>query len=345
MQALVYLGPGEKVLQEHPRPEISAPTDAIVRITKTTICGTDLHILKGDVPSCQPGRVLGHEGVGVIEKVGAAVTVFKGGDRVLVSCISACGKCLYCRKLMYSHCLTGGWILGNTIDGTQAEFVRIPHADNSLYPIPDGADDEALVMLSDILPTGFECGVLNGKVQPGSTVAIVGAGPIGLAALLTAQFYSPAEIIMIDLDDNRLEVAKRFGATSTINSGDGKAVATVMKMTGNRGVDAVMEAVGIPATFELCTQLVAPGGTIANIGVHGTKVDLHLEYLWARNISITTRLVDTTSTPMLMNTLRSHKIDPKLLITHRFRLSNILEAYETFANAAKTRALKVIIET
>lgn len=345
MQALVYLGPGETVLQEHPRPEISAPTDAIVRITKTTICGTDLHILKGDVPSCQPGRVLGHEGVGVIEKVGAAVTVFKGGDRVLVSCISACGKCLYCRKLMYSHCLTGGWILGNTIDGTQAEFVRIPHADNSLYPIPDGADDEALVMLSDILPTGFECGVLNGKVQPGSTVAIVGAGPIGLAALLTAQFYSPAEIIMIDLDDNRLEVAKRFGATSTINSGDGKAVATVMKMTGNLGVDAVMEAVGIPATFELCTQLVAPGGTIANIGVHGTKVDLHLEYLWARNISITTRLVDTTSTPMLMNTLRSHKIDPKLLITHRFRLSNILEAYETFANAAKTRALKVIIET
>jgi alcohol dehydrogenase len=345
MQALVFLGPGEKVLQEHPRPEISAPTDAIVRITKTTICGTDLHILKGDVPSCQPGRVLGHEGVGVIEKVGAAVTVFKGGDRVLVSCISACGKCLYCRKLMYSHCLTGGWILGNTIDGTQAEFVRIPHADNSLYPIPDGADDEALVMLSDILPTGFECGVLNGKVQPGSTVAIVGAGPIGLAALLTAQFYSPAEIIMIDLDDNRLEVAKRFGATSTINSGDCKAVATVMKMTGNRGVDAVMEAVGIPATFELCTQLVAPGGTIANIGVHGTKVDLHLEYLWARNISITTRLVDTTSTPMLMNTLRSHKIDPKLLITHRFRLRNILEAYETFANAAKTRALKVIIET
>jgi alcohol dehydrogenase len=344
MQALVYLGPGKKALQEHPRPDISASTDAIVKVTKTTICGTDLHILKGDVPSCQPGRVLGHEGIGVIEKIGAAVTVFKGGDRVLISCISACGKCLYCRKLMYSHCLTGGWILGNTIDGTQAEFVRIPHADNSLYPIPDGANDEALVMFSDILPTGFECGVLNGKVQPGSTVAIVGSGPIGLAALLTAQFYSPAEIIMIDLDDNRLEVAKRFGATSTINSGDGKAVAAVMKMTSNRGVDAAIEAVGIPATFELCTQLVAPGGTIANIGVHGTKVDLHLENLWDRNISITTRLVDTASTPMLLNTLRSNKIDPKVLITHRFKLSHILEAYETFGNAAKTRALKVIIE-
>jgi alcohol dehydrogenase len=245
---------------------------------------------------------------------------------------------------MYSHCTTGGWILGNTIDGTQAEYVRIPHADNSLYPIPVGADEEALVMLSDILPTGFECGVLNGKVQPGGTVAIVGSGPIGLAALLTAQFYSPAEIIMIDLDDNRLEVAKRFGATSTVNSGDGNAVASVMKLTDGRGVDTAIEAVGIPATFELCAQLVAPGGTIANIGVHGTKVDLHLENLWDRNISITTRLVDTVSTPMLLNTLRSHKIDPKQLITHRFKLGQILEAYETFGHAAKTRALKVIIE-
>jgi alcohol dehydrogenase len=344
MQALVYLGPGKKAFQEHSKPVVSEPTDAIVRITKTTICGTDLHILKGDVPSCQPGRILGHEGIGIIDQVGPAVTVFKTGDRVLISCISACGRCVYCRKLMYSHCTTGGWILGNTIDGTQAQFVRIPHADNSLYPIPDGADEEALVMLSDILPTGFECGVLNGKVQPGSTVAIVGSGPIGLAALLTAQFYSPAEIIMIDLDSNRLEVAKRFGATSTVNSGDGKAVEAVMKMTGNRGVDTAIEAVGVPATFELCAQLVAPGGTIANIGVHGTKVDLHLENLWDRNISITTRLVDTVSTPMLLNTLRSHKIDPKLLITHRFKLDHILEAYETFGHAAKTRALKVIIE-
>src|SRR5450432_1234292 len=237
MKAFVYLGPGKKALEERPKPDLTAPTDAIVKITKTTICGTDLHILKGDVPTCQPGRILGHEGVGVIEKVGAAVTTFKPGDRVLISCITACGKCAYCRKLMYSHCTTGGWILGNTIDGTQAEFVRIPHADNSLYPIPEGLDEEALVMLSDILPTGFECGVLNGKVQPGSTVAIVGSGPIGLAALLTAQFYAPAEIIMIDPDDNRLEVATRLGATSTINSSDGKAFEAVMRMTGQRGVD------------------------------------------------------------------------------------------------------------
>jgi alcohol dehydrogenase len=344
MKALVYLGPTKKAFEERPKPDITAPTDAIVRMTKITICGTDLHILKGDVPTCQPGRVLGHEGVGIVDKVGPAVTAFKPGDHVLISCISACGKCEYCRKLMYSHCTTGGWILGNRIDGTQAEFVRIPYADTSLYPIPDGDDEEALVLLSDILPTGFECGVLNGKVQPGSTVAIVGSGPIGLAALLTAQFYSPAEIIMIDLDDNRLEMARRSGATAVINSTDGKAVATVMKMTGKRGVDTAVEAVGIPATFELCEKIIGAGGIIANIGVHGTKVDLHLENLWDRNITITTRLVDTVSTPMLLNSLRSHKIDPKLLITHRFKLDRILDAYETFAHAADTHALKVIVE-
>src|SRR5665213_2348942 len=343
MKALVYLGPAKKAFEERPVPGITAPTDAIVKITKTTICGTDLHILKGDVPTCEPGRILGHEGVGIVDQAGSAVTAFKPGDRVLISCISACGKCAYCRKLMYSHCTTGGWILGNRIDGTQAEFVRIPYADTSLYPLREGIDEEALVMLSDILPTGFECGVLNGKVQPGSTVAIVGAGPIGLAALLTAQFYSPAEIIMIDLDDNRLEVAKRFGATAIINSADGKAMETVMTITGKRGVDTAIEAVGIPATFVLCEQIVAPGGVIANIGVHGTKVELHLERLWDRNITITTRLVDTVSTPMLLNILRSHKIDPKLLITHRFKLDDILDAYETFAHAADTRALKVII--
>lgn len=345
MKALVYRGPGKKALEDHMKPEIAAPTDAIVKITKTTICGTDLHILKGDVPSCQPGRILGHEGVGVIEEIGRAVTAFKLGDRVLISCITACGKCEYCRRAMFSHCTTGGWILGNQIDGTQAEYVRIPHADTSLYPIPKGADEEALVMLSDILPTGFECGVLNGKVAPGSTIAIVGSGPIGLAALLTAQLYSPAEIIMIDLDDNRLAIARQFGATQTINSTNGKAADAVMAMTEKRGVDTAIEAVGIPATFELCEEIIAPGGTIANIGVHGKKVDLYLESLWSRNISITTRLVDTVTIPMLFKTVGSRKIDPKLLITHRFKLDKILDAYETFGNAAKTKALKVIIET
>jgi alcohol dehydrogenase len=344
MKALVYHGPGHKAWEDHSKPKIAASTDAIVKLVKTTICGTDLHILKGDLPSCEPGRILGHEGVGVIESIGAAVTTFKVGDQVLISCISACGKCVYCRRSMFSHCTTGGWILGNTIDGTQAEFVRIPHADTSLYPIPQGADEEALVMLSDILPTGFECGVLNGKVQPGATVAIVGSGPIGLAALLTAQFYSPAQIIVIDLDDGRLDVAKRFGATATINSADGKAAEAVMTMTDNRGVDTAIEAVGVPATFQLCEAIVAPGGVIANIGVHGVPVALHLERLWDRNITITTRLVDTASTPMLLKVVGSHKIDPTQLITHHFKFDHILDAYDTFANAAKTKALKVIIE-
>jgi alcohol dehydrogenase len=344
MKAFVYGGPGLKGLEDRPKPAIQAAGDAVVKIVKTTICGTDLHILKGDVPTCTAGRILGHEGVGVVDAVGAGVTAFHVGDRVLISCISACAKCDYCRRGMYSHCTTGGWILGNKIDGTQAEYVRIPHADTSLYPIPAGADEDSLVMLSDILPTGFECGVLNGKVAPGSTVAIVGSGPIGLAALLTAQFYAPAEIIMLDLDDNRLEVAKRFGATAAINSGDGKAAEAILKLTGGRGVDTAIEAVGIPATFELCEQIIAPGGTIANIGVHGTKVALHLERLWDRNITITTRLVDTVSTPMLLSILGARKLDAKRLITHRFKLDRILDAYETFANAASARALKVIIE-
>ena len=340
---MIYNGPGKMALEDRPKPAITAPTDAIVRITSTTICGTDLHIIKGDVPTCEPGRILGHEGVGIVDAVGTAVTSFKKGDHVLISCVSACGRCDYCRRQMYSHCTTGGWILGHRIDGTQAEFVRTPHADLSLYHIPKGADEEALVMLSDILPTGFECGVLNGKVSPGSVVAIVGAGPIGLAALLTAQFYSPGQIIMIDLDDNRLGIAAKFGATATVNSADGKAVAAVMALTGNIGADTVIEAVGIPATFELCQQLVAPGGVVANIGVHGKKVDLHLETLWDRNIAITTRLVDTATIPMLFKTVAAKKIDPGLLITHRFKLADILDAYATFGDAARTKALKVII--
>jgi alcohol dehydrogenase len=345
MKALVYQGPGKKVLEDRPMPEITAPTDGIVKIGKTTICGTDLHILKGDVPTCAPGRILGHEGVGVVEKVGGAVTAFHPGDRVIVSCISSCGKCDYCRRGMYSHCTSGGWILGNTIDGTQAEYVRTPFADTSLYHIPADTNEEALVMLSDILPTGFECGVLNGKVQPGSIIAIIGAGPIGLAALLTSQFYSPAEIIMVDFDKNRLEMAQRFGATAIINNSDGKAVEKIMKMTAGHGVDTAIEAVGIPASFLICQDVVAPGGVIANIGVHGVKADLHLEKLWDRNITITTRLVDTVSTPMLLKTVQSRKVDPSRLITHRFKLDQIVDAYETFGQAAKTNALKVIIES
>lgn len=346
MKALVYLGPGSKALQDRPKPTLQASDDAIVKIVKTTICGTDLHILKGDVPTCAPGRILGHEGIGVVEAVGTGCTSFKAGDRVLISCISSCGKCEYCRRGMYSHCTSGGWILGNTIDGTQAEFVRIPHADTSLYHLPPDVAEDALVMLSDILPTGFECGVLNGKIEhPGCTVAIVGAGPIGLATLLTAQFFSPSRIIMIDLDDNRLETARHFGATDVINSSKEDPVAAVMKLTGGIGVDTVVEAVGIPTTFEVCEAIVAPGGTIANVGVHGRKVDLHLERLWSQNITITTRLVDTVTTNILLKAVTGKKIDPSRLITHRFSLDQIMEAYDTFARAAETKALKVVIHT
>ncbi|HVI95332.1 MAG TPA: zinc-dependent alcohol dehydrogenase family protein [Anaeromyxobacter sp.] len=344
MKALVYHGPGKKAWEDKPKPTLKDPTDAIVKVSKTTICGTDLHILKGDVPAVTDGRILGHEGVGVIEEVGAGVSNFKKGDRVLISCITSCGKCDACKKGMYSHCANGGWILGHLIDGTQAEYVRIPYADTSLYHVPKGVDEDALVMLSDILPTGFECGVLNGAVKPGDSVAIVGGGPVGLAALLTAQFYSPADLIMVDLDDNRLEVARSFGATQTVNSRDGKAVEKVLALTGGKGVDVAIEAVGIPATFDLCQDVVAAGGHIANVGVHGKSVSLKLEKLWAHNVTITTRLVDTVTTPMLLKNVVAGRLTPTKLITHRYVLDEFMKAYETFGNAAKEKALKVIVK-
>jgi len=343
MKALVYRGPNKRAMENMPRPEIQLPTDAIVKITKTTICGTDLHIMKGDVPTVNEGRILGHEGVGVIEEVGSSISNFIVGDHVLISCISSCGVCANCKKGMYSHCESGGWILGNLIDGTQAEFVRIPFADNSLYHIPAEANEEGLVMLSDILPTGFECGVLNGQVKPGDSVAIIGAGPIGLATLLTAQFYSPAEIIMVDNDDNRLVVAKTFGATQVINNSLGNAAEKIMALTNNRGVDVAIEAVGIPASFDICQAIVTAGGHIANVGVHGKPVQLNLDKLWSQNITLTTRLVDTISTPMLLKTVLSGRLQPAQLITHHFTLDQVMEAYDTFADAMTEHTLKVII--
>jgi alcohol dehydrogenase len=343
MKALVYHGPGKRAWEDKPRPTIQEPSDAIVRITTSTICGTDLHILKGDLPAVVNGRILGHEGIGVIEQVGTGVSEFQVGEKVIISCVTACLKCDFCRKGMYSHCRHGGWILGYTIDGTQAEYVRIPQADGSLYKFPIDGDENAMVMLSDILPTGFECGVLNGQVKPGDTVAIVGAGPVGLAVLLTAQFYSPAAIFMIDLDDKRLAVAKTFGATTLINSADGHAADHVMELTEGAGVDVAIEAVGLPATFAICQAMVAAGGHIANVGVHGKPVELHMEKLWDRNISLTTRLVDTVTTPMLLKVVRSGKLQPSKLVTHRFAMNDIMKAYDTFANAAKEGALKVVL--
>jgi alcohol dehydrogenase len=343
MKALVYHGPGQRAWDYKPHPTIQDQGDAIVRITTTTICGTDLHILKGDLPAVTDGRILGHEGIGIIEQVGPGVSEFHVGDKVIISCITACLKCDFCKRSMYSHCRRGGWILGHTIDGTQAEYVRIPFADGSLHHFPVDGNEEAMVMLSDILPTGFECGVLNGQVKPGDTVAIVGAGPVGLAVLLTAQFYSPAAIFMIDLDDKRLAVAKNLGATTLINSADGQAARHVMELTEGAGIDVAIEAVGLPATFAICQAIVAAGGRIANVGVYGKAVELHMEKLWDRNISITTRLVDTSTTPMLLKIVRSGALQPSKLVTHRFAMNDIMKAYDTFTNAAEEGALKVVL--
>ena len=343
MKALVYHGAGKSAWEDQPRPTIQDPGDAIVRITTSTICGTDLHILKGDLPAVTDGRILGHEGIGVVEQAGAGVSEFHVGDKVIISCITACLKCDLCKRGMYSHCRRGGWILGCMIDGTQAEYVRIPQADGSLYHLPTGSDEDAMVMLSDILPTGLECGVLNGQVKPGDTVAIVGAGPVGLAVLLTAQFYSPAAIFMIDLDDKRLAVAKKLGATTVINSADGHAAHQIMELTEGAGVDVAIEVVGIPATFDICQAIVAAGGHIANVGVHGKPVELHLEKLWDHNIALTTRLVDTVTTPMLLKVIRSGKLQPRKLVSHRFALNDIMRAYDTFANAAQEGTLKVVL--
>lgn len=343
MKALVYDGPGKIQLKDVPLPKIEKTTDVLVKILKTTICGTDLGILHGKTPSVKPGTTLGHEGVGVVEEIGTSVRNFKKGDHVIISCITSDGSCEYCKKQMYAHCEDGGWILGHLINGTQAEYVRIPHADNSLYLIPDGADEEALVMLSDILPTGHEIGVINGGVKPGDTIAIVGAGPIGMSALLTAQFYSPSRIYMIDMDENRLKMAKKFGATDTINSAKEDVQKRIMAETKD-GVDVVIEAVGVPATFDICQKIVRPGGNIANIGVHGKPVELQIQDLWIQNITITMGLVNTNTTPMLLKTVSSGKLEPSKLITHHFKLSEILKAYEVFGNAAKEKAMKVIIE-
>ncbi len=346
MKALVYHGPGEKEWESKSDPTIEQPTDAIVEIDTTTICGTDLHILKGDVPTVTDGRTLGHEAVGTVVESGSGVEDIQQGDKVLVSCISACGRCKYCRRGLQSQCLSGGgWILGHLVDGTQAEYVRTPFADTSLYKVPEGLSDEQVLFLADIFPTGFEIGVLNGGVKPGDTVVVVGAGPVGLAAIITAKLYGPGKIVAVDLDNSRLERAREFGADVTINNSSENAVERVQEMTDGLGADVVMEAVGVPATFELCTELVCPGGRVANIGVHGEPATLHLETLWIKSITITTGLVDTYSTLTLLKLVSEGRLDPTGLTTHRFELNEIMEAYDVFADAANTNAIKVTLSS
>jgi alcohol dehydrogenase len=344
MKALVYHGPGVKAWEDVPQPTLLADTDAVIQVDCTTICGTDLHILKGDVPAMVDGRIIGHEAVGTVTEIGMAVKNLAVGDRVLVSCVSACGACRFCRESRYGQCTGGGgWILGNEVDGTQAEYVRVPFADNSTYPAPAGVSDDELLMLADILPTAYEVGVLNGQVRPGDVVAVVGAGPIGLSAITGARLFSPSLVIAIDMASSRLEAAKQFGADVTINNAEQDPIAAVMALTGGLGADVAIEAVGVPATFELAADLIRPVGRVANIGVHGAPATLHLERLWTRDVTITTGLVDAYSTPTLLKLLVSKQIDAQRFITHRFGFDEFMHAYDVYANAAETGALKVVL--
>jgi alcohol dehydrogenase len=344
MKALVYHGPGRRAWESVPDPTIEEATDAVVRIDSSTICGTDLHILKGDVPEVEPGTILGHEAVGTVVSKGSAVTTLEEGDRVLVSCITSCGRCSFCKERRYGLCTGGGgWILGHLVDGLQAEYARVPFADTSVYKVPVGLNDEQVLFVADILPTSYEVGVLNGNVEPGDTVAIVGAGPIGLAAIMTAQLYTPGQIVALDIAGSRLEKAREFGADVTIDNGSENAVERIMELTEGLGADVVIEAVGVPETFELCTELVCPGGRIANVGVHGHPATLHLEKLWIRDITIVTGLVDTFSTPRLLRLIAERRLDPTPFATHRFELGATERAYDTFADAASTDALKVVL--
>ena len=344
MKALVYHGPGQRGWDTVDDPTIIDQSDIVVRIDTSTICGSDLHILKGDVPETTPGTVLGHEAVGTVQEIGAGVSTVAVGDRVLLSCISSCGRCRFCKEARYGQCLGGGgWIFGHLINGLQAEYARVPFADNSVYKIPEELTDEQVLFLSDILPTAYEVGVLNGKVSPGDVVAVVGAGPIGLAAMLTASLYTPGRIVAIDLADGRLESARSFGADVTINNGREDAVARIMELTDGMGADVAFEAVGVPATFELATELIRPGGRVANIGVHGHSATLHLEKLWTRDVTITTGLVDTRTIPQLMSLVASGRLDPTVFATHHVALADTMSAYDTFADAANTGALKVVL--
>jgi alcohol dehydrogenase len=350
VKALVYQGPGKKAWQDVPEPRIQNPTDVIVRIDTTTICGTDLHILKGDVPAVTPGRILGHEGVGTITEVGGAVTTLAVGDKVILSCIKSCGRCQFCKQGLFAHCLGPegavgvGWVFGHLIDGTQAEFVRVPYAETSVYKVPTGVTNQQAVLLSDILPTGFEIGVQYGQTKPGDVVAVIGAGPIGLSVMATAGLYGAAKVIAIDLDANRVEQARRFGATAGISSRDADWKKKVMDLTDGWGVDVAVEAVGVPETFEMATQIVRPGGHVANVGVHGKAVPLRLQDLWIHNITISMGLVNTNTTPMLLRLVTEGRLDVDKFVTHHFRLDDMMAAYDTFGRAAETKALKVVID-
>ncbi|HUZ83557.1 MAG TPA: zinc-dependent alcohol dehydrogenase family protein, partial [Gaiellales bacterium] len=345
MKALVYHGPDQRAWESVPDPGIEAPTDVVVRVDTTTICGSDLHILKGDVPETEPGTVLGHEAIGTVLEAGAGVTTVAEGDRVLLSCITSCGRCRFCKEGRYGLCTGGGgWIFGHLINGVQAEYARVPFADTSVHMLPEGMTDEQVLFLSDILPTAYEVGVLNGRVQPGDTIVVIGAGPVGLAAILTARLFTPARIVAIDLAESRLRHARELGADETVNNDTSDPVQAIMQLTDGFGADVAIEAVGVRQTFELATELIRPGGRVANVGVHGHPATLHLEKLWIRDVTITTGLVDTFTIPQLLRLIGGGRLDPTRLVSHRFPLAETMHAYDVFADAATTDALKIVLD-
>ncbi|MFW0108999.1 zinc-dependent alcohol dehydrogenase family protein [Rothia sp. P7181] len=347
MKALVYHGPGKRNWEEVPNPTILEPTDVIARVDTTTICGTDLHILKGDVPEVEEGRILGHEAIGTITEVGEAVTDLKVGDRIIIPAVTNCGKCSYCKANQPAHCQTVGgvgWIFGYMIDGTQAEYVRVPYAETSVHLVPEGLDDEDVLFLTDALPTGFEIGILNGNTKPGDTVAVIGAGPVGLGAIMTANLCGAGRVITVDMDENRMNKALELGATDKVNASDPDAIEKIKALSNDGlGVDVAIEAVGIPATFQTCMDIVRPFGSIANAGVHGKPVELPINKMWISNVSINMGLVSCNTVGNLLNMVKSGRLNARAMATHHFTFDEFEEAYELFGNAAKHDAVKVVI--
>lgn len=360
MQAAVFVEPGKIEVQEKPIPDVG-PNDALVRITTTTICGTDVHILKGEYPVAQ-GLTVGHEPVGVIEKLGSAVIGYEEGQRVIAGAIcpnfnsyaaqdgapSQDGSYLIARGgcACHGYKATAGWRFGNLIDGTQAEYVLVPDAQANLAPIPDGLTDEQVLMCPDIMSTGFK-GAENADIEIGDVVAVFAQGPIGLCATAGARLKGASTIIAIDGNDHRLEMAKKLGADVTLNFKNCDVVDEVMKLTGGRGVDASIEALGLQATFEQALKILKPGGTLSSLGVYSDDLTIPMAHFAAGlgDHTIRTALCPGGKERMrrLMNVLQSQRLDLSGLVTHEYKLENIVDAYDLFANQ-RDGVLKVAIK-
>lgn len=343
MKAFVYHGPEKMSLDQVPKPTIIKPTDAIVKVTTSTICGTDKHIRHGGMPEVEPGRIIGHEFCGIVEEVGSSVNKFKKGDKVAVSCVTQCMDCYYCRRGMYSQCTTGSWIYGYMIDGCQADYVRVPYADSGMYIIPDSLTDEDVLFVGDILSTGY-FGAENGNIQPGDTVAVFGSGPVGMCAMATARLWGPARIVAVDIDDSRLEFAKKNGwADYGLNPQKVDVVQALKDMTGGRGADVTIEANGFEPTFKGAIDGVRAGGTVSLIGVFEKPQVVEMNKLWIKNIAIKMGLVNANRISELIDLIKEGKLNMKPLITHTLPLSQVAEGYDIFEER-RDNAIKVVLK-